>query len=283
MVLKTLAMDVWLMEQLKNAPPYGLTLEELQTRWKSNPKHDGVLGRTTMTRHRKTIQEFFGVIIQSKDKKHYTIANPEVMTFDSLANDLLASVQEYLFLEEYGDLGDAIQPQQILVGREYLSTVGDAIRYRKKLKVRYQKFSDEEPYTAILHPYCMKACQNRWYILAVKEGSEHHVQTFALDRMQSLHILDDHYEIDISIDAGSYFKDSFGIWVDFERYPVQDIRVQVSRSVAKYWLTLPLHHSQRKTDCDGDNVTFTFHISPSPDFVGELKRWGVEYESNNII
>lgn len=282
MSLKFLTMDVWLLEQLKGSESPGLTLEQLQQRWTSNPRHHGVLSRTTFTRHRESIRDCFNIVIHTPDKKHYSIANPENLSLDSLANDLLASVQEYLFLDEFRDLGSAIQPEQIWVGLEYLHAIGEAIRYNYKLKIRYQKFTDEESYDAILHPYCLKAFQGRWYILAIKEGSKHPVQTFALDRTLTLHVLDEKYIINKSIDVDKYFKDAFGVWADSKHYPVQDVAIRVPKWVAKYWKTLPLHHSQKLIADDEYCCVFQFHISMTPDFLGELKRWDVDINSIEV-
>lgn len=276
--LRILMMDVWLLEQLRNASAPGLTLDELQTRWTADPTHKGHLGRSTMTRHRKEIEEYFGIIIDSPNKRHYRIANPELLALDSLVNDLLASVHEYIFLDQYRDLGDAIQPQQIWAGLHYLQPIGEAIRFRKKLRIRHQKFTDETPTEAIVHPYCLKASQGRWYLLAMKEGSEHPAHTYALDRTLNLKVLDEHYEVDPNVDVKNFFRDVFGIWVDTEKYPVRDLTVTVPRWVSQYWTTLPLHHSQKVVRRTGDTVTFHFHISPTPDFLGELMRWGVEID-----
>ena len=285
--LKQLTLDVWLLEQLRQAPAPGLTLEELKTRWTENPSHEGVLGRTTLTRHRQMIEEFFGVVIHTPDKKHYCIKNPEQLALDTLANDLLASVQEYLFLDEYRDLGSAIQPQQIWAGLDYLRPIGEALRHGYKLHVRYQKFTDAEPYEAILHPYCLKADKGRWYLLAHKETSELDVQVFALDRMTHLTVMETRFERNPEIDPATYFRDCFGVWRDYERYPVHNLYVVCTERVGQYLRTLPLHHSQK--ECHGDVGNFRFpdskHVFPymffyrislSPDFIGELCKWDGE-------
>lgn len=270
--LRLLVFDVWLIEQLRNEPACTLSLEDLKFRWSMNPNRTEGLSRTTLTRHRKIIKEFLGLVIDSPDKKHYRIANPEQLQLNSLANDLLASLQDFLFLDEYLDLGCAIQPEEIKGGLDYLRPIAEAIRHHRKLHVTYQKFTDVEPYEAMLHPYCLKASLGRWYVLAEKEGSEHPVQTFALDRIQSLKTMRQPFRVKRSINPATYFRDCFGIWRDFDNYPVQDITIEVTPKVAHYLRTLPLHHSQREiSEC-----RFRYHISPSPDFLGELQRWGDE-------
>jgi len=284
--LKHMVLEVWLLETLMHAPQEGYTLEDLQALWKKQRPKQGVLARTTLFRHRQYIQDIFGVNIDAPDKKHYCITNPEELKLDSLANDLLASLQEYLFLDQYRSLGSRIQPQQIWEGMEHLHTIGDALRGHRKLKVRYQKFTDSEPYDAILHPYCLKASLGRWYLLAHKEGesADHDelcVQCFALDRTLSMRIMKETFKVDRRVKVETYFNNAFGVWVDYETYPVQDFFIQVTESVAHYLRTLPLHTSQREWKdkrCRPGWVAFRYHISPSPDFIGELRRWGDELE-----
>lgn len=271
--------DVWLIEQLQSAPFPGLTLEELRNRWIVTPGHRGSLSRDMLTAHRKSIQSFLGLKIESPDRMHYCIANPEVLKLDSLANDLLKSIQNFVFLQEYKKLGNLIQPEQIETGSRHLQQIGQALRDKRKLRITYQKFTDEEPYDAIVHPYCLKADKGRWYIFAQKEESECDglLQCFALDRTKSLEVMSDTFIPNPEVDLDAYFRDCFGVWHDYNTYPVQDITISCAEEVAHYLRTLPLHHSQREDayrEGPDARVIFHYHISPSPDFLGELKKWG---------
>lgn len=269
-------LDLWLIEQLSLASEAGLTLAELQRLWLDTPGHTGVLSRDRLTNHRKSIKEFLGVIIESPDRLHYRITNPEALALDTLANDLLKSIQNYVFLQEYKNLGDRIQPERIENGSHMLATIGQAMRDKKKLSITYQKFIDSEPYNATIHPYCLKASKGRWYILAYKEKNTHNqpAQTFALDRTLRLHITSETFEPNPDIDPKTYFHDCFGIYRDFDHYPVRDITIGVKPHIAPYLRTLPLHHSQREQTFAGEDVIyFDYHISPSPDFLGEIAKW----------
>lgn len=195
------------------------------------------------------------------------------------------------FLNEYEDLGNRLQLPQQPEGIDFLPIVGKAMRQGRKLQVKYRKYSDEDAYDAVLQPYCLKLFQGRWYLLAVKENSSHpesRFQTFAIDRFDSIGIAEDSFTIDPNFDADEYFCDSFGIWVDKEKYPVKDITIAVTRKVANYLRSLPLHHSQRQLEVkpdqslvigDGDKgeaIFFQYHISPTPDFLAELRKWDKE-------
>ena len=271
--------DVWLIEQLQSASSPGLSLEELRSRWISRPGHKGSLSRDMLTTHRKSIEDFLGLRIEAPDRMHYRIMNPEVLRLDSLANDLLKSIQNFVFLQEYKELGNLIQPEQIETGSRYLRQIGQALRDKHKLRVTYQKFTDQGPYNAILHPYCLKADKSRWYILAHKEGSDckEPVQIFALDRTLRLDVMSETFVPNPEVDVDAFFRDCFGIWHEYDKYPVQDVTISCTEEVAHYLRTLPLHHSQKespfKEGAEG-RIIFTYHISPSPDFLGELRKWG---------
>ena len=271
--------DVWLIEQLRNAPFPGLTLGELRHRWLEVPGRRANLSRDMLTAHRKSIREFLGVEIQTPDRMHYRIMNPEALALDSLANDLLKSIQNFVFLQEYKELGNLIQPEQIETGACYLSQIGQALRDKRKLKITYQKFKDSVPYEAIVHPHCLKADKGRWYLFAHKEGSEHreYIQCFALDRTKRIEVMPEIFVPNPDVDIEAYFRDTFGVWHDYESYPVRDITISCTEEVANYLRTLPLHHSQREDPfCEGEEarVIFHYHLSPSPDFIGELLKWG---------
>lgn len=271
--------DIWLIEQLQTAPSPGLTLEELRIRWIDVPGHKGGLSRDMLTTHRKSIETFLGLKIEAPDRMHYRITNPEVLKLDSLANDLLKSIQNFVFLQEYKELGNLIQPEQIETGSRYLQQIGQALRDRHKLSISYQKFTDEEPYDAILHPYCLKADKGRWYILAHKEGNEYQesLQIFALDRTMRLEVMPETFAPNPEVDIEAFFYDCFGVWHDYNNYPVRDISISCTEEVAHYLRTLPLHHSQKEDafrEGTEGRIIFTYHISPSPDFIGELLKWG---------
>lgn len=271
--------DIWLIEQLQMTPPPGPTLEDLRDRWLALPGHVGILSRDMLTTHRQAIKDFMGIVISAPDRMHYRIMNPEALALDSLANDLLKSIQNYSFLQQYKELGKQIQPEQIETGSRYLRLIGQALRDKQKLRITYQKFSDENPYDAIVHPYCLKADKGRWYILAYKEGSEcqEPAQCFALDRTLRLTLLPETFVPNRRIKVATYFRDCFGVWRDYEHYPVRRIVITCTDKVAHYLRTLPLHHSQKEIRCKEEGyASFRYRISPSPDFIAELRKWGDE-------
>ena len=189
---------------------------------------------------------------------------------------LIANLHESQFLNEFRQLGTRIQPTIIPSGNRYLGIIGTAMAESKALRITYQKFSDTEPYTTLVHPYTLKAFQNRWYILAMKteEGVLKH---FALDRIQSLAITEENFTLEPTFNAIDYYKPFYGIWCDQSLTP-QDILITTTPKQAHYFRTLPLHHSQKELlpllHPDGtQECHFLLHMCITPDFEMEMLKY----------
>lgn len=138
------------------------------------------------------------------------LANDGDYNHERVVGMLVANMLQVEFLQRFRNLGNKIQPMIIPSGNEYLRTIGAALEDNRKLKASYQKFA-AKPYEAILQPYCLKAFDNRWYLFARKENTEHAgdcLQCFALDRICSLKLLPDTFCPDPTIDPLEYFRDA---------------------------------------------------------------------------
>lgn len=251
----------------------------------------------------KLIKDETDIVIESRHMgqnihryfiNHDTIEKDDNLRFVSI---LASNMMQADFLKKFRKLGMKVQPSVISAGNEFLDDIGTALEKNLKLKVRYCKF-EGEAYDAIIHPYCIKASLGRWYLFAYKENSNHPeaiVQTFSLDRFLSIRLTKDRFFPNSSVDLERHFYNSFGAYIDLDNYPVRQLLVACTQKVANYLRSLPLHHSQRELPADEvteymtvaaaakamdeTNVRlcfFTFYISPTPDFMSELRRWGDE-------
>ena len=103
---------------------------------------------------------------------------------------MLSSFSINQLMTEGGNLRERILLEEVPSGQFFLPTIIEAMSKGKAMELDYKKFSDSEPYTCFIEPYCVKLSQQRWYLLARKNHSSH-LQLFALDRMQQLRILED--------------------------------------------------------------------------------------------
>lgn len=265
--------------------PCGLTRDEIIDIIHSDGEAN--YNRKTFVKDLRLIREQTDINISSRDDGkniwHYSISlgTSDQCNRTKVAGILIANLLESQFLREFRDLGDRIQPIVIPHGHEYLHIIGTALRAHRILACTYQKFTDTEPYDCLLMPYVLKVDKGRWYLFAHKDENQHaeSLQCFALDRTLRLEITPETFVPDSRIDLDEYFRDCFGVWHDYESYPVRDIAISCTEKAAHYLRTLPLHHSQREStfmEEKEDRIIFTYHISPSPDFIGELAKWGDE-------
>ena len=99
---------------------------------------------------------------------------------------------------------------------------------------------------------------------------------FALDRFVDMEELDKSYRIPATFDAKEYFSNYFGVIVGNEA--VTDVVIRVEPSQAKYFRSLPIHHSQKESDPVDGWPVFTCRVAPTFDFRQEILSHGAAVE-----
>lgn len=274
---ESLLCDAYILEAMCTHSPDGITRDEIIEGWERFCKERGkssTLSRQSFIRRRKSI-ESLGFRIHCDKSYRYHLSNRYRMTRNFLVSSTMECLFELLFSIRYRKLGHLITPRCITTGSLHLFSMANAIKQGIKVDVCYEPF-DRQAYHAILHPYCLRADQDRWYVLAYKEDNEHNLpaQVFALDRIKEIQLLQETYPEPTAINPLTYFDNAFGVYVG-EQYPPQDIVLLATHRVSDYLTTLPLHRSQTKPEQQSDGrYLFRLHLSVTPDFVGALMRWG---------
>lgn len=94
--------------------------------------------------------------------------------------------------------------------------------------------------------------KQRWYLIAYtldKEG----LRTYALDRIQDLHVSNQKFKIPKGFDVEEMFATAYSIVIGQEE-KVERVEINVYNNQADYFRSLPLHPSQREIE------TCTFQI-----------------------
>ena len=164
------------------------------------------MGGNQLNRAISSALDVLGVSIECdvKDRYRYYISGDNSLKATEL---MLSSFSINQLMTEGGNLRERILLEEVPSGQFFLPTIIEAMSKGKAMELDYKKFSDSEPYTCFIEPYCVKLSQQRWYLLARKNHSSH-LQLFALDRMQQLRILED---VDFQIPeyfSGCGFPDS---------------------------------------------------------------------------
>jgi len=128
-------------------------------------------------------------------------------------------------------------------GLEYIGILMDMISNEHVVEISYERFNSDETKKHVLHPYLLKEYRNRWYILGLN-AKHNGITTYALDRINGIEGLEHiQYVKNKSLDPDTYFNHTIGITTSGE--DAVDIILEIDKDFAPYFLTQPIHASQK--------------------------------------
>ena len=261
---------IWLLNTIQQAGR--ISFAEINEKWLRTEMSGGVdISRTTFNRHKNAIEDIFGIIIDcdKKDGFKYYVTNKSVLHDDTIQNWMLSSLTVHTAVQEGISLQKRILLENVPSGYKYLQSILEAMKANSCICFAYQKYNDAEVKNyPEAEPYCLKLYKQRWYMLTkVKQQ----FRTFSLDRIKHLEILAKSFQLDKDFDAEEFFHDYFGVFRD-EAMPPQEVIIRASKAERPYLRDLPLHHSQKEIATNDEYSDFSYFISPSDDFIGEILR-----------
>ena len=202
---------VWLVETLYNAKK--ITLKEINERWTQTDLSEGEpIPKRTFHTWKNAVEEMFGLVIMcdKHDGDRYYIENREVLDDDGLQRWLLNTMSVNNTLLENKTLSDRILLENIPSGQEYLTTVMEAMRKSKLLKITYKSYWSEHESTFPVAPYCVKLFRQRWYMVgySVKEKI---IRIYSLDRVYGAQLTDKPFKYPDDFSPEVFFSGCFGI------------------------------------------------------------------------
>ena len=266
----------WLVNTIQRANK--ITFEHIGRLWITNELNEGKpLSRTTFYRLRQAIEDMFGIRIECDNQNQYYISNPETLRDNTTQNWMLRTLTVNSLLMDGLSIKDQLLLEDIPAGLEHLETVIKAIKAHHVLQMGYKKFSDSEPYSTLIEPYCLKLFHQRWYLVGKSDRKGGKLGVFALDRMTELTETDEQFELDPKFDAENFFKNYFGVFIG-EQEPPQRIILRAYGVMVNYLHTLPLHPSQKEINKTKSYSDFEYHLVPSFDFRQAILKEGHELE-----
>lgn len=261
---------IWLLNTIHQTGK--ISFADINKKWLRTEMSGGVeISRTTFNRHKDAIEDIFGVIIDcdKKDGFKYYIANKSVLGEDTIQNWMLSSITVHTAVQEGVSLQKRILLENIPSGYKYLQSILGAMKTNNCIAFTYQKYNDAEAKMyPEAEPYCLKLYKQRWYMLTKVKRQ---FRIYSLDRIKHLEVLAQTFHLDKDFDAEDYFHDYFGVFRD-EATPPQEIVIRASKAERPYLRDLPLHHSQKETATTEEYSDFSYYLSPSDDFIGEILR-----------
>lgn len=279
---------LWLAQVIYSAGR--ITREEIDRKWAKsslNDNHESTIPERTFHRWRIGVEELLHVNIEcNRSTCTYYIANYEDIEKDKVQRWILNTFAVTNTVTENRQLSDRILVEDMPSDARFLSTIMEAMRENRLIRMTYQRFDASEPHSFEVEPYCLKAFKQRWYMVGRAEDHPDQLRVYALDRVHEvIKVMDKKFTIDPKFNAKQYFRNYFGVWTD-ERVKPQQVVIKVSSRDANYIRSLPLHHSQQEKlkiadsfDENGKNLQdgysiFEYNIAPTFDFIQELRTHG---------
>ena len=208
---------------------------EIDRRWarsQYNDLHEPGIPDRTFHRHKEAIREIFDIEIRCDRHRGnlYYIANTEDLEQDSMRQWLIGTFSVGTLLNESRDLRDRILFEEVPSGHQYLVPIVEAMREGRTLEIRYWSFRNAAAFDCELEPFCVKLFRQRWYLVA-RNVQTLRIRIYALDRIQTLKMIERHFCLPKDFDAREFFASSFGIIVD-QQCSVETVRVRATVSRA---------------------------------------------------
>jgi hypothetical protein len=274
--IDTFRQYIWLVDTIQRK--HKISYHDINRLWKDNDLNDGKpLSRTTFYRLRQSINDMFGIRIESNNQHQYFISNPETFSDNSTQSWMLRTLTVNSILLDGLSIKDQLLLEDIPSGLKHLGTIINAIKVRHTLCMSYKKFNDSVPYSTYIDPYCLKLFHQRWYMLGKSEKRGGNLGVFALDRMTELSETEREFMLDPDFDAETFFKNYFGVIPD-QKVLVERIVLRAFSPMDDYLRTLPLHHSQQEITTEKKFALFEYRLAPTHDFIQAILKEGHELE-----
>jgi len=268
---------VWLVDTIHTAGK--ITLKEIKKKWEECGLYSGEPLKTrTFHKWKEAVEEMFDLIIENENggRYRYFISNEWRLESGELHGWLLDTISMSNLIANNQNIRDRILLEFVPSGRQHLETVLQAMKENKTLTVTYQGYDRDEPHTFNINPLCVKISKQRWYMLGEKTETKEQ-RVYALDRVHSMAMTEETFELPEGFDGDEIFKDSFGVFAGNDN-PVADVILKVDGKRVKYLRSLPLHHSQEEIETHKNYSIFKLHIKPTIDFQREILSLSPEVE-----
>lgn len=228
--------------------------------------------------------------------EEYDFNEPDVTREEYLslliANEVLSQLKGFTLTRELKEVTNKLQlyiedaPQKgatpiifdsapALKNIDRLQDLLECILEKTVLKITYKPFGSAPAGEKIIHPYCLKQYNQRWFLFGYDE-SNRRIDNSPVDRIIRFTPLNKAF-IENFFDQDEYFKDMIGVTRKTGQEP-ELVVFRVSAERADYVITKPLHPSQTVLSEDKNGVVFTMSVIQNKELVSVLLSFGRDVE-----
>ena len=276
MVTELLQKYIWLVQTFIRAGEKGLSLEEISAKWED--RFDSAYSRRTFNNHREAVEDVFGIRIDcNRSTNRYFVEYSEDVSDEDAERAWLINTFTVNNMLSLGKerLSGRVSVEDIPSGHNHLTSVMEAMTEGHLIRISYLKYTSSKADIYTLRPYAVKEFAKRWYIIGYCLERKA-LRVYGLDRVHSLDILEERFEMEKGFDVDELFATSFGIYLPEEA--AKTITFRTSATEAKYLRDLPIHSSQEEVSSDGRTVTFSIFVCPNRNLIMEFCKYGDRLE-----
>ena len=270
---------IWLLETLQTKGR--LTLAEIKDLWMHSTVNDDgrELATRTFSNHVAAIADIFGIdIVCDRRDNTYRIDNEGDLGGSGIRDWLMEALSLHSLLSESAGMKDRIFFEDVPSSHQFLSTVIQALRDNRKLKVRYQSFKMGKDRTFELEPYFIREYKRRWYLYGHKDyDKDFKPHMYALDRMLEVEILPDTFKFPEDLDAREWFRTLYGVR-KYDNMKPRQVLLKVYGKQVRFFRSLPLHSSQEEIETHKGYSIFAYFLAPDYDFKQDILSFGDSVE-----
>jgi predicted DNA-binding transcriptional regulator YafY len=188
--------------------------------------------------------------------------------------------------EKEKNLTVAIQPEETtyMRGMEYFETFVSSIKKKIPVSFIHYSYGNKTFKSIIVHPYLMKESNKRWYVVGYSESVEHKespLRYFGLDRIYDPVLINKEFIPNQGDDIVFLFENKIGLHVISKNREVkpEEIILWVSKNMANYIKSMPLHKSQTIEEAGGDGEIYVkLNLVPTLELIALILSYGEHME-----
>jgi len=150
-----------------------------------------------------------------------------------------------------------------------IAELNRAIIDEKQIRMVYFSMGRQRESRRTVHPYRLRHVEDTLYLIGyctLRKG----VRTFAVDRIKSVTVGDEGFQVPAEFDLQAFLQDSFGIY----QGPPVTVKIRFLPSVAGYVRERIWHPSQELSDQPDGAVIFTATVAGIEEISHWVLRWG---------
>ena len=150
-----------------------------------------------------------------------------------------------------------------------ITALNRAIAEERKVRLTYFSMGRQEESRRTIHPYQLRHVEDTLYLIGYCDLRKA-MRTFAVDRIRSVVVAGETYQVPEAFDMQDFVQDSFGIY----QGPPITVKIRFLESVAGYIRERIWHPSQHLSDQADGSVIFTATVAGIEEISYWVLRWG---------